>query len=114
MTGPVAPVRLPPGRLIEAATVMGRAVADDPLFVYLLPDAQHRVSGVPLMMEMFLRIGLAHGEVWVTPPPIRGGRLLALSHASQHCSGGSRCGGLAGGRGRVGPRGNGPVPGLFR
>jgi hypothetical protein len=23
------------------------------------------------MMAMFLRIGLAHGEVWVTPPPIR-------------------------------------------
>jgi ribosomal protein S18 acetylase RimI-like enzyme len=51
---------------------MGRAVVDDPLLVHLLPDAQQRVSGVPMMMEMFLRIGLAHGEVWVTPPPIRG------------------------------------------
>ena len=51
---------------------MGRAVMDDPLFLYVLPDAQQRASGVPMMMEMFLRIGLAHGEVWVTPPPIRG------------------------------------------
>src|SRR5688500_5938321 len=67
-----APVRLPPENLAEAAAVMGRAVVDDPLFLYLLPDAQQRVSGVPLIMAMFLRLGLAHGEVWVTPPPIRG------------------------------------------
>jgi ribosomal protein S18 acetylase RimI-like enzyme len=68
----VAPVRLSPERLGEAAAVMGRAVVDDPLFVYILPDAELRVSGVPPMMEMFLRLGLTHGEVWVTPPPIRG------------------------------------------
>jgi ribosomal protein S18 acetylase RimI-like enzyme len=52
---------------------MGRAVVDDPLFLFLLPDARQRSSGVPLMMEMFLRLGLARGEVWVTPPPIKGG-----------------------------------------
>ena len=72
MTAAVAPVRLPPERLVEAAAVMGRAVVNDPLFIYVLPDAEQRASGVPMMMEMFLRIGLAHGEVWVTPPPIRG------------------------------------------
>jgi ribosomal protein S18 acetylase RimI-like enzyme len=72
MPAPVAPIRLPPERLGEAAAVMGRAVVDDPLFVSLLPDARQRASGVPPMMEMFLRIALAHGEVWVTPPPIRG------------------------------------------
>jgi ribosomal protein S18 acetylase RimI-like enzyme len=72
MLTPVAPVRLAPERLAEAAAVMGRALVDDPLFVCLLPDARQRVSGVPMMMEMFLRIGLAHGEVWMTPPPIRG------------------------------------------
>lgn len=72
MTATVAPVRLPAERLVEAAAVLGRAVVDDPLFVYVLPDAAQRVSGVSAMMKMFLRIGLAHGEVWVTPPPIRG------------------------------------------
>ena len=72
MPATIAPVRLSPERLVEAAAVMGRAVVDDPLFVSVLPDAQQRNSGVPMMMEMFLRIGLAHGEVWVTPPPIRG------------------------------------------
>jgi ribosomal protein S18 acetylase RimI-like enzyme len=72
MATTVAPVRLSPELLTEAATVMGRAVVDDPLFVHLLTDPQQRVSGVPMIMEMFLRIGLAHGEVWVTPPPIRG------------------------------------------
>ena len=70
MTAPIAPVRLPPERLVEAAAVLGRAVVDDPLFLYVLPDAQQRVSGVPVMMGMFLHLGLAHGEVWVTPPPI--------------------------------------------
>ncbi len=72
MTAAVAPVRLPPERLREAAAVLGRALVDDPLCVYILPDAQQRASGVPLLMEMFVRIALAHGEVWVTPPPIRG------------------------------------------
>ena len=72
MTVPIAPVRLAPENLAEAAAVMGRAVVDDPLFIALLSDAQQRACGVPKMMEMFLRIGLAHGEVWVTPPPIRG------------------------------------------
>ena len=72
MTAAVAPIRLSPERLSEAVAVLGRAVVDDPLFVSLLPDARQRTSGVPLMMEMFLRLGLAHGEVWVTPPPIRG------------------------------------------
>lgn len=72
MTAAVAPVRLPPERLDEAAAVLGRAVVDDPLFLALLPDAEQRTSGVPLLMAMFLRLGLAHGEVWVSPPPITG------------------------------------------
>ena len=72
MPATVAPVHLSPERVGEAAAVLGRAVVDDPLFVYLLPGAEQRVSGVFPMMEMFLRLGLAHGEVWVTPPPIRG------------------------------------------
>ena len=58
-----APVHLLPERLAEAAAVMGRAFVDDPLFVYALPDADQRASGVPLMMESLLRIGLAQGEV---------------------------------------------------
>ena len=66
------PMRLLPERLIEAAAVMGRAAVDDPLFVYVLPDAAQRAWGVPLMMQFVLRIGLAHGEVWTTPPPITG------------------------------------------
>jgi hypothetical protein len=143
MPAPVAPIPLPPERLGEAAAVMGRAVVDDPLFVSLLPDARQRASGVPPMMEMFLRIALAHGEVWVTPPPIRGvacwlspahstvtaeerdaagwsgdttpdqgRRLLALSRAFHGDRGGARRGWVERGRGRVGPRGSGPIPGV--
>jgi GNAT superfamily N-acetyltransferase len=51
---------------------MGRALVDDPLFVHVLPDPEQRISGVPLMMASLLRIGLAQGEVWATPPPIAG------------------------------------------
>jgi GNAT superfamily N-acetyltransferase len=66
------PVRLPPDRLVEAAAVMGRAAKDDPIFVHALPVEEERVAGVPQMLATALRIGLAHGEVWVTPPPITG------------------------------------------
>jgi ribosomal protein S18 acetylase RimI-like enzyme len=72
MTTPVAPVPLAAEHLVEAAAIMGRALADDPLFVHVLPDEEQRVRGVPLMMESLLRIGLAQGEVWTTPPPITG------------------------------------------
>ena len=47
MTAAVAPVRLPPERLDEAAAVMGRALVADPLFVYVLPDAEQRTSAFP-------------------------------------------------------------------
>ena len=72
MIAPVAPVRLAPERLGEAAAVTGQALVDDPLFVFVLPDAGQRTSGVRLMMDTALRIGLAHGEVWSTTPPITG------------------------------------------
>ena len=72
MTEVAAPVRLPPERLAEAAAVMGRALVADPLFSYVLPDAEQRSTGTCLMMASLLRIGLAQGEVWVTPPPITG------------------------------------------
>lgn len=72
MAATFVPVRLPPERLVEAAGVMGRAAVDDPIFVYAVPDAEQRVAGVPRMLETVLRIGLKHGEVWVTPPPIAG------------------------------------------
>lgn len=72
MTAAVAPVPLPPERLGEAAAVMGRALVDDPLFVFVLSDPEQRTSGVRLMMESLLRIGLAQGEVWATSPPITG------------------------------------------
>jgi hypothetical protein len=67
-----APMRLSREHIAEAAAVMGRALVDDPIFVYVLPDAIQRASGVSAMMETTLRIGLAHGEVWTTPPPIAG------------------------------------------
>ena len=72
MAATFVPVRLPRERLVEAAAVMGRAAVDDPIFVYALPDAEQRAAGVPRMLETVLRIGLKHGEVWVTPPPIAG------------------------------------------
>lgn len=66
------PVRLSPDCLVEAAALMGRAAKDDPIFAHALPDAEDRAPGVSQMLETVLRIGLTHGEVWVTPPPIIG------------------------------------------
>jgi GNAT superfamily N-acetyltransferase len=72
MTTTFVPVRLPPERLVEAAAVMGRAAMDDPIFVHALPDAEERAAGVPQMLATVLRIGLTHGEVTQTSPPITG------------------------------------------
>ena len=72
MSETMGPVRLSQDHIAEAASVMGRALVDDPIFVYVLPDAIQRASGVSAMMETTLRIGLVHGEVWATPPPIAG------------------------------------------
>lgn len=83
MAGTFSPVPLTPEHLEEAAAVLGRAVPDDPLFTYVFPEEQQRTSGVPPMMAMFLRIGMAHGEVWVTPSPIAG---VAVWLSSTHPS----------------------------
>jgi GNAT superfamily N-acetyltransferase len=68
----VVPVPLLPDQVPEAAAVMARAAVDDPLFVHALPEPAARAAGAPLMMEMWLRIGLTFGEVWATPAPITG------------------------------------------
>jgi GNAT superfamily N-acetyltransferase len=72
MPDTVVPVRLLPGQVVEAAAVMARAAVDDPIFVHVLPDATERAAGVPLLMQLFVRMALAYGEVWATPAPIRG------------------------------------------
>jgi ribosomal protein S18 acetylase RimI-like enzyme len=72
MSETMVPVRLSQDHIAEAAAVMGRALVDDPIFPYALPDAIQRAAGVSAMMETMLRIGLVHGEVWATPPPIAG------------------------------------------
>jgi GNAT superfamily N-acetyltransferase len=81
MPDPIVPVHLVSDQVVEAAAVMARAAVDDPIFVHALPDATERAAGVPLLMQMFVRIALAHGEVWVTPSPMRGVACwLAPSH----------------------------------
>ena len=75
------PIRLSPELVVEAAGVLSRAAVDDPIFVHTVPDATERAEGVPLLMQLFVRIALAHGEVWATPSPIRGVACwLAPSH----------------------------------
>ena len=72
MTTAITPVRLLPNQIVEAAAMMGRAAANDPLFNYCLPDEPDRAEKVASFMQMILRIGLVHGEVWATPGPITG------------------------------------------
>jgi ribosomal protein S18 acetylase RimI-like enzyme len=72
MTTTFEPVPLTTVGLVEAAEVLGLAVKDDPIFVHCLPDSTDREQGVPMMMQSFLKLGLMHGEVWTTPPPITG------------------------------------------
>ena len=72
MPDTLSPVRLSPDLVVEAAGVLSRAAVDDPMFVHALPDATERAAGVPQLMQMFVRLALAYGEVWATPSPMTG------------------------------------------
>ena len=72
MAAVITPVRLLPDQVMTAAAMMGRAATDDPLFEFCLPDETGRAEKVALFMQMILRVGLVHGEVWATPGTITG------------------------------------------
>ncbi|MGL4648428.1 MAG: GNAT family N-acetyltransferase [Caldilineaceae bacterium] len=57
----VAPRLLTPADADRAAEVLGRAFLDDPLNLYLYPDAAKRAARTPALYAFFARLGLGEG-----------------------------------------------------
>lgn len=64
---PPTVVPLDPADSARAAAVLGRAFQDDPLMVYLEPDARRRARVVPICMRGGQDYCLAYGRVTTTP-----------------------------------------------
>jgi GNAT superfamily N-acetyltransferase len=65
-------VRLAEAQFGAAADVLGRAFADDPIFVQMVPDAARRARMVPLFMLASVRFCHRYGANYVTAGDVRG------------------------------------------
>jgi hypothetical protein len=70
------PVRLAEGQVAASGAVLARAMANDPVFTYMLSDPVERERLTPPFMTALTRYGLLVGEVDVTavmsaPQPAR-------------------------------------------
>jgi GNAT superfamily N-acetyltransferase len=65
-------VRLDEAAVPEAAAVLARAFADDPLFVAMLPDPRRRQAMLPPFMAAAVRFCQRYGEVDATAGALRG------------------------------------------
>lgn len=59
--------RLQAAQRPEAAEVLTRAFADDPIYTYVLPDRDIRLRATHRMWEALLAAALRYGEVYTTP-----------------------------------------------
>lgn len=67
-----APIRVEEARLPEVGGVLGRAFLDDPMYVYVLPDATHRARVLPAYCAAAAGYGHRFGEVYTTAGPVMG------------------------------------------
>ena len=64
------PVRLAEGQVAASGAVLARAMANDPLFTYMLSDPLERERLTPPLMAAWTRYGLLFGDVDVTAGPV--------------------------------------------
>jgi hypothetical protein len=64
------PVRLAEGQVAASGAVLARAMANDPVFTYMLSDPVERERLTPPFMTALTRYGLLVGEVYVTAGPV--------------------------------------------
>ena len=64
------PVRLAEGQVAASGAVLARALANDPVFTYMLSDPVERERLTPPFMTAWTRYGLLFGEVYVTAGPV--------------------------------------------
>jgi len=66
-------VRLPEAEIPTAGRVLGRAFWDDPMFIYVVPDDEHRTRALPPFFAAAARYGHLFGEVYTTAGTVEGG-----------------------------------------
>jgi GNAT superfamily N-acetyltransferase len=64
------PVRLAERQVAASGAVLARAMANDPVFTYILPDPVERERLMSPFMTALTRYGLLFGEVYVTAGPV--------------------------------------------
>lgn len=67
---------LAPERAAEAAGVLAGAFADDPAWVWALPDPRRRARVLPWFFRAALRYALRHGEVLATEGAVLGAAIV--------------------------------------
>ncbi len=72
MTTATGPTRLVASQLPEAGAVLGRALYDDPMMVYLIPADATRERVLPWFMGAGARYGHLFGEVYTTENRVEG------------------------------------------
>lgn len=74
--------RLREDRVQQAATLLGAAFHQDPLFVHACPDPEHRARWLPWMFVWPIRWGLLRGEVLATAGRLEGIAIVVPSSAA--------------------------------
>jgi GNAT superfamily N-acetyltransferase len=69
------PVLLRAEQVREASHVLAAAFADDPAWVYILPDPERRRRSMPWLASLNLRMALPYGATFTTP----GGRVEGIA-----------------------------------
>ena len=74
-------VQLGEDQVQETATLLGAAFQQDPLFVHICPDPDHRARWLPWMFLWPIRWGLLRGEVLGTAGRLDGAAIVVPSSA---------------------------------
>ena len=68
----VAPIPMDSALVKKAGKLLGRAFQDDPVGSYHIPDPARRARLSHYKYEMVVRLGLSHGEVYITSDKMEG------------------------------------------
>lgn len=78
--------------IIKAGEVLGRALKDDPVSVYVMPNKEKRHKSIKHVFQFITCIGLRYGEVHTTSPNLEGvGVWIFFNSYNEHGLGNSLC-----------------------
>ncbi len=65
-------IRLTKKEVKLAGEILGRALCDDPIIIYLMPDEERRRRLVKHIYQMIICLGVKYGEVYANSPNLEG------------------------------------------